>query len=107
MNCPVCDERMREVDRHGVNVDVCPSCNGIWLDKGELEKLLEISSNENTEVNSSDHGSSKSYERHDDHDHQHRDQEHDHGSGNGSGHTPRKKKASWLGDILGSLGGDD
>jgi Zn-finger nucleic acid-binding protein len=29
-------------DRHGVTVDHCPTCRGVWLDRGELEKLLEL-----------------------------------------------------------------
>lgn len=42
MNCPVCDGvRMREVEKEGVMVDICPSCKGVWLDRGELEKLME------------------------------------------------------------------
>lgn len=41
MNCPVCeDSRMREVEKNGVLVDICPSCKGVWLDRGELEKLM-------------------------------------------------------------------
>jgi len=28
-------------DRHGVEIDYCPACRGIWLDRGELDKLLE------------------------------------------------------------------
>ncbi|GBD43732.1 hypothetical protein HRbin40_01212 [bacterium HR40] len=38
--CPNCQEGMKEVERHGVRVDICPSCRGVWLDRGELEKLL-------------------------------------------------------------------
>lgn len=41
MNCPVCDNvRMREVDREGVTIDICPQCKGVWLDRGELDKLM-------------------------------------------------------------------
>lgn len=41
MNCPVCDgARMREVEKNGILIDVCPSCKGVWLDRGELEKLM-------------------------------------------------------------------
>ena len=40
MNCPVCDDvRMREVQKEDIMIDVCPSCKGVWLDRGELEKL--------------------------------------------------------------------
>ena len=40
MRCPLCDVPMREVERRGVTIDVCPECRGVWLDRGELEKLL-------------------------------------------------------------------
>ncbi|MCS6936312.1 MAG: zf-TFIIB domain-containing protein [Candidatus Bipolaricaulota bacterium] len=40
MRCPLCDVSMREVERRGVRIDVCPECRGVWLDRGELEKLL-------------------------------------------------------------------
>ncbi len=32
---------MREVEKDGILIDVCPSCKGVWLDRGELEKLME------------------------------------------------------------------
>ncbi|WP_038056955.1 zf-TFIIB domain-containing protein [Thermus amyloliquefaciens] len=38
--CPNCQVGMREVERRGVVLDVCPQCGGVWLDRGELEKLL-------------------------------------------------------------------
>jgi Zn-finger nucleic acid-binding protein len=40
MNCPRCQNVMTEMERHAVLVDVCPNCGGIWLDKGELAKIL-------------------------------------------------------------------
>lgn len=41
MNCPVCDNvKMREVDKEGVIIDTCPQCKGVWLDRGELDKLM-------------------------------------------------------------------
>ena len=42
MNCPVCDDtRMREVEKNGILIDICPSCKGVWLDRGELDKLMQ------------------------------------------------------------------
>lgn len=42
MNCPVCDGvKMREVQKEGIMIDICPSCKGVWLDRGELDKLME------------------------------------------------------------------
>lgn len=41
MNCPRCENTsLDERERGGVTLDACPSCRGIWLDRGELEKLL-------------------------------------------------------------------
>jgi len=41
MKCPVCtDVRMREVEKDGVLIDICPDCKGVWLDRGELDKLM-------------------------------------------------------------------
>lgn len=39
LTCPVCQGAMREVNREGVLIDVCTQCRGVWLDRGELEKL--------------------------------------------------------------------
>lgn len=41
MRCPLCEVSMKEVERRGVLIDVCPECRGVWLDRGELEKLLD------------------------------------------------------------------
>ncbi|GBE93768.1 zf-TFIIB domain-containing protein [Nostoc cycadae] len=43
MKCPVCHIELRRADRQGVEIDYCPECRGIWLDRGELEKLIERS----------------------------------------------------------------
>ncbi|MBP2018181.1 Zn-finger nucleic acid-binding protein [Symbiobacterium terraclitae] len=40
MRCPLCNVPMREVERRGVRLDVCTECHGVWLDGGELDKLL-------------------------------------------------------------------
>jgi Zn-finger nucleic acid-binding protein len=41
LRCPSCDGRMREVERRGINVDVCTECKGVFLDRGELDALVE------------------------------------------------------------------
>jgi uncharacterized protein len=43
MNCPVDGSELRMTERQGVEVDYCPQCRGIWLDRGELDKVLERS----------------------------------------------------------------
>jgi uncharacterized protein len=39
--CPVDSTQLRRIERSGVHVDACPSCRGIWLDRGELDKIVE------------------------------------------------------------------
>lgn len=39
--CPNCNVGMSNIQRSGVEIDICPQCRGVWLDRGELEKLLE------------------------------------------------------------------
>lgn len=51
MKCPNCDETLLMTMRQNVEIDYCPKCRGIWLDKGELDKLLEYSATQNTDVN--------------------------------------------------------
>ncbi|MEQ8676596.1 MAG: zf-TFIIB domain-containing protein [Aggregatilineales bacterium] len=43
MQCPVCDVELKIADRQGVEIDYCPKCRGVWLDRGELDKLIERS----------------------------------------------------------------
>ncbi|MBI5258209.1 MAG: zf-TFIIB domain-containing protein [Burkholderiales bacterium] len=44
MQCPVCtDTALVMSDRQGVEIDYCPKCRGVWLDRGELDKLIERS----------------------------------------------------------------
>src|SRR5918997_437702 len=41
--CPNDNSSMQTVDRAGVQFDMCPTCRGVWLDRGELEKLMAAS----------------------------------------------------------------
>lgn len=41
LNCPKCASAMRPVERSGVVVDVCTGCRGLFLDRGELERLID------------------------------------------------------------------
>ena len=41
MKCPVCDVALSISSREGVEIDFCPQCRGVWLDRGELDKVIE------------------------------------------------------------------
>jgi Zn-finger nucleic acid-binding protein len=43
LTCPVCQGAMREFNREGILIDCCTQCKGVWLDRGELEKLMSLS----------------------------------------------------------------
>lgn len=43
MRCPVDNEMLVMADRNGVEIDYCPKCRGVWLDRGELDKIIERS----------------------------------------------------------------
>jgi hypothetical protein len=45
MNCPVCQSELRPVDRGGMEIDVCSRSRGVWLDRGELDKLIAAAGN--------------------------------------------------------------
>ena len=53
MKCPNCNETLLMTERHQIEIDYCPSCRGVWLDKGELDKMLDYAAKnsfpENTE----------------------------------------------------------
>ncbi len=43
LTCPNCSTMMRTNQRYGVDIDFCPSCKGVWLDRGEIEKIANAS----------------------------------------------------------------
>jgi len=93
MKCPNCTETsLVMTDRQGVEIDYCPQCRGVWLDRGELDKLIERSG----AVAAAPGGSSPARSRPDFVDSD-QGRAHTHDGGRGS-HGQRKK--SWLSDIF-------
>ena len=43
MHCPHCIEELKLAERKGIEIDYCPNCRGVWLDRGELDKIIERS----------------------------------------------------------------
>ena len=90
MKCPVCTEPdLVMTDRQGVEIDYCPKCRGVWLDRGELDKIIERSAPAPMTTPppgypSATHGG---HPRHDDHHDKHG--EYGHG-----------RKKSWLSEIF-------
>ena len=84
MNCPCCNTQLLMSERQRVEIDYCPNCRGIWLDRGELEKIIE---RENTSGFQKNHFTS-----HDDEYHGNKYEN------NTYGHP--KKKGGFLGDLF-------
>ncbi len=81
MKCPVCNGvDLRIADRQGVEIDYCPQCRGVWLDRGELEKIIErsyIPSREPRFSEDYNHGHENRYSHgHDEHNEHRYDQDH-------------------------------
>ena len=41
VKCPIDGSELRITDRQGIEIDYCPQCRGVWLDRGELDKIIE------------------------------------------------------------------
>ncbi|HEY3378005.1 MAG TPA: zf-TFIIB domain-containing protein [Armatimonadota bacterium] len=116
MNCPVCDAPLRAIQKYGVEIDICPGCKGVWLDRGELEKIIEMEATGgasqpyayNAHVESRPQEAQPRYhEEHRHHDGDHDDDKHRRSQYDQHGRPLQKRRGSWLGDILGGFGGDD
>ena len=80
MKCPSCAVELKMSDRQGVEIDYCPQCRGVWLDRGELDKIIERSDRDDDD-------------RHRGGREEHRDDRRPHG-GEYQG-KPYKKKSFW------------
>lgn len=47
MRCPIDDVDLVMSERSGIEIDYCPKCRGVWLDRGELDKIIEKSASDN------------------------------------------------------------
>ncbi len=103
--CPKCQGKMRTYERNGVTVDQCEDCRGIFLDRGELERLIDLEGGGSApERGHDDRDRHREDDRHESHHgHGHHDERDDYGEGR---HGRRRTSAtSFLGDLLGG-GGD-
>lgn len=83
MQCPVDNTTLAMTDRFGIEIDYCPTCRGVWLGRGELDKIIERSRAQDAHFSIRD-DFHKSY----------------------SSEKPKKKKGSFIGDLLGGFGED-
>jgi Zn-finger nucleic acid-binding protein len=115
MSCPVCRVPLAMSERSGIEIDYCPQCRGVWLDRGELDKIIDRSAPETAPAalqspapqpsaplhqsggqnpwsgGGLDHGGYGHGDRHD------RERERDYGGYGGKSH---KKQKHWLSELF-------
>ena len=84
MNCPVCRVPLAMSDRQGIEIDYCPQCRGVWLDRGELDKIIERNSAD--VASAAPQQQQQSYQQHQ--------------GQHGYGHKPYKKRKSFLDELF-------
>ncbi|MBH1991659.1 MAG: zf-TFIIB domain-containing protein [Sphingomonadaceae bacterium] len=87
MLCPVCHVGLAMTDRQGVEIDYCPQCRGVWLDRGELDKIIERSGRDSAPATAAPPVAQQSYRP----DRDYRD--------DGRGY-PKKRKKSFLEELF-------
>jgi uncharacterized protein len=93
MKCPRCNNvSLNLMERQGVELDYCPDCRGIWLDRGELEKIIERSYTSASPVYPEQQVHHDEYRKKYDDDRHHDD--------HGYGRDGRHRKKSWLSEIF-------
>lgn len=97
MKCPIDNEALVITSRDGIEIDYCPKCRGVWLDRGELDKIIERASPAPVERDEP-RGSRRGY---DDDDRDYRDERDDRRHRDERGRQPhRKKRSSILGELF-------
>ncbi len=93
MQCPNDQTTLAMTERQGIEIDYCPSCRGVWLDKGELDKLISGSENNSTITRSitpqQHYNDSQKHEK-----------QSQHYNNDQSYHNKKHKKESFLGDLF-------
>jgi uncharacterized protein len=87
MQCPNCQDTLIMTERQGIEIDYCPKCRGVWLDRGELDKIVERSV---LSSNGDDYPRQERYQ----------EKDHDPYYKGSDKHYPYKKKRGFLGDIF-------
>jgi Zn-finger nucleic acid-binding protein len=96
MKCPVCNGiDLKIADRQGVEIDYCPECRGVWLDRGELDKIIERS--DTSQATASYTQPQPQYQQPVYNEQHHGKQEHDE---HGYGQNGQYRKKSWMSELF-------
>ena len=90
MKCPACNVNLVMTERSGVEIDYCPDCRGVWLDRGELDKIIERSSKSTKDYDDDDRYDDRHEDRRNDRQRFSKDNEYHH----------KKKKKGFFDDLF-------
>lgn len=93
MKCPIDGSDLVMSERQGIEIDYCPQCRGVWLDRGELDKIIERSASQAEQPQPPPRAPYPEQERRYSGDHDRRDERH-------YGRKPYRKRKSFLDDIF-------
>jgi uncharacterized protein len=97
MDCPNCDgASLVMTERQGIEIDYCPRCRGVWLDRGELDKIIDRSLE--TSPGRGEEREPRDYPRQPDHSHDRH--EHDRHDSRHGGYYKKKKREGFLSDLF-------
>ncbi|WP_101341639.1 zf-TFIIB domain-containing protein [Cereibacter azotoformans] len=96
MKCPIDGETLLMTERSGIEIDYCPKCRGVWLDRGELEMIIERAA----PVARSQTPRGGFIHRHDDASHRVDGHGAEHGHGDHGTYRHRKKREGFLGELF-------
>lgn len=99
MKCPACNVDLLLSERQGIEIDYCPSCRGVWLDRGELDKIIERTASEYPSSRKGEYH--QEYRKEDAHHGRHDDDDDD--DYNIDPKTGRRKRRGGLSGFLGEL----
>jgi uncharacterized protein len=88
MQCPTDKIDLVMADRNGIEIDYCPKCRGVWLDRGELDKIVERAASPVAMQPAREYRDDREYREDREHRHEYRDRPH------------HKKRKSFLDDIF-------
>ena len=94
MLCPVCKVPLSLSDRSGIEIDYCPQCRGVWLDRGELDRIIERDPGSAPPQRSAPQAQPPQYSQ------PHYAPPPAYGYGPGHGHYKHKRKKHWLEEIF-------
>jgi Zn-finger nucleic acid-binding protein len=95
MKCPICTVDLHMTERSGVEIDYCPQCRGVWLDRGELDKIVAMSASGRPA------SGGRRYEDDDDYESRPREQRRrDYEDYEDDDRRGRGKRGGWLGELF-------